>query len=324
MILNSWTGRRKCISVFAHQPRQQCIYKLICTFPDDLCGIACTQARSQVAYLSQRIPALAGSCDGWQVWGCVWVLLPIYVDVHYHHYHSYHWYYHYHAWQSFVKPLACLLKLLHWVHYESCIDLVVEKTISKVISSVHMPWWYLYAYPASIPSLLKITYFTMVYACMLWLMHCGKKFEFEIESKFVIFVLFSAPSKWNVLFCITEIGAHKLRLHVPFTMGIIKGWLLFDAFSDVYMSCICFANTVNICGNKHIFIVIVIFSPCELEIWWMTPKNNRAPLLYNTKLCASFQIHPWIHTWATVWKRPIWVKFDYFFSRVTSKFDGWP
>ena len=56
----------------------------------------------------------------------------------------------------------------------------------------------------------------------------------------------------------TEIGAHKLRLLAPFTMDIIKGRLLFDAFSDVFMSCICFANTVNICGNKHIFIVIVI------------------------------------------------------------------
>ena len=72
------------------------------------------------------------------------------------------------------------------------------------------------------------------------------------------FFLFSAPSKWNVLFRITEIGAHKLRLHAPFTMDIIKGRLLFDAFSDVFMSCICFADTVNICGNKHIFIVIFI------------------------------------------------------------------
>ena len=36
------------------------------------------------------------------------------------------------------------------------------------------------------------------------------------------------------------------------------------------------------------------FSPCELEIRWMTLKNNRAPLLYYIKLCASFQIHRWI------------------------------
>ena len=28
------------------------------------------------------------------------------------------------------------------------------------------------------------------------------------------------------------------------------------------------------------------FVPRELEIWWMTLKNNRAPLLYYVKLCA--------------------------------------
>ena len=30
------------------------------------------------------------------------------------------------------------------------------------------------------------------------------------------------------------------------------------------------------------------FSPCDLEIWWMTPKNNLAPLLCYFKLFASF------------------------------------
>ena len=54
------------------------------------------------------------------------------------------------------------------------------------------------------------------------------------------------------------------------------------------------------------------FSPCDLEIWWMTLKNNRAPLLYYFKLCASFRSHWWIQTGVTVWKRPIWVKFDTF------------
>ena len=36
------------------------------------------------------------------------------------------------------------------------------------------------------------------------------------------------------------------------------------------------------------------FSLCDLEIWWMTLKNDRAPLLYYIKLCASFEIHRWI------------------------------
>ena len=64
--------------------------------------------------------------------------------------------------------------------------------------------------------------------------------------------------------------------------------------------------------------------PCDLEIWRMTLKNNRAPFLCYFKLCAAFRTHWWIQTGVTVRKRPIWVKFDVFLSRVTLKFDGWP
>ena len=63
---------------------------------------------------------------------------------------------------------------------------------------------------------------------------------------------------------------------------------------------------------------------CVLEIWRMTLKNNRAPLLCYFKLCVSFRSHWWNQTGVTVRKRPIWVKFDAFQSRVTLKFDGWP
>ena len=66
------------------------------------------------------------------------------------------------------------------------------------------------------------------------------------------------------------------------------------------------------------------FSPCDLEIWWMTPKNNGAPLLCYFKLFASFRSHWWIQTGDAVRKHLIWVKIDPFFSRVTLKFDGWP
>ena len=67
----------------------------------------------------------------------------------------------------------------------------------------------------------------------------------------------------------------------------------------------------------------VFLGPCDLEIWQMTFKNNRAPLLYNFKLCASFCSHWWIQTGVTVQKRPIGVKFFAFYSCVTLKFDGW-
>ena len=55
----------------------------------------------------------------------------------------------------------------------------------------------------------------------------------------------------------------------------------------------------------------------------MTSKNNKAPLLYNIKLCASFQTHWWIQTAVTVQKCSIRVKIDDFLSCVTWKFDGW-
>ena len=59
--------------------------------------------------------------------------------------------------------------------------------------------------------------------------------------------------------------------------------------------------------------------PCDLEIWRMTLKNNRAPLLSNIKLYASFHHHMWIQTGVTVWKPLSWV-----LTSVTLTFDLWP
>ena len=56
-----------------------------------------------------------------------------------------------------------------------------------------------------------------------------------------------------------------------------------------------------------------IFFSCDLEIWWMTLKNNRAPLLCYIKLCVSFQSHRWIQSGVTVRKRSIRVKIGDFF-----------
>ena len=66
------------------------------------------------------------------------------------------------------------------------------------------------------------------------------------------------------------------------------------------------------------------FSPCDLEIWWITMKNNRAPLLCCFKLYASFHNNQWIQTKVIVRKRSIRVKISDLLSRVTFKFDGWP
>ena len=59
--------------------------------------------------------------------------------------------------------------------------------------------------------------------------------------------------------------------------------------------------------------------PCDLEIWRMTFKNNRAPLLSNIKLYASFHHHMWIQTGVIVRKRLSWVV-----TSVTLTFDLWP
>ena len=66
------------------------------------------------------------------------------------------------------------------------------------------------------------------------------------------------------------------------------------------------------------------FSPCDLEIWWITSKDKRAPLLYYIKICESFQNHSWIQTGVTVRKRSIRIKIGDILSRVSLNFDGWP
>ena len=67
-----------------------------------------------------------------------------------------------------------------------------------------------------------------------------------------------------------------------------------------------------------------IFQPCHLEIWLMTLKNYRAPLLHYIKLCASSQTPWWIRTAVAVRKRSIQVKICDFLLCVTLKFNGWP
>ena len=59
--------------------------------------------------------------------------------------------------------------------------------------------------------------------------------------------------------------------------------------------------------------------PCDLEIWRMTLKNNRAPLLCCFQLCAWFHCHIWIQTGVRVRKRLSWV-----LTSVTLTFDLWP
>ena len=101
------------------------------------------------------------------------------------------------------------------------------------------------------------------------------------------------------LFCTTPSSVHHFK-----AMGVLKLELS--------------PETLNLDQNRQFFVL------CHLEIWRMTLKNNRAPLLSCSKLCASFHSHQWIQTRVTVRKRPIWVKIYVFLFRVTLKFDRCP
>ena len=73
-------------------------------------------------------------------------------------------------------------------------------------------------------------------------------------------------------------------------------------------------ETLNSGQNRQFFV------QCHLQIWGMTLKNNRVPLLCCFKLCASFHSHQWIQTRVTVRKRAIWVKINFF---VPCDFEIW-
>ena len=75
--------------------------------------------------------------------------------------------------------------------------------------------------------------------------------------------------------------------------------------------------TLNSGENRRFFI------PCDLEIWWMTLKNNRALLQCCFWFCPSSHSNRWIPTKVTARKRSVRVKVGDLLSRVTLKFDGW-
>ena len=140
------------------------------------------------------------------------------------------------------------------------------------------------------------------------------------------------------------------------TSSILHQALCIISNPSVHWNWIYSQETLNSGQNRWFFVL------CDLEIWWMTLENNRAPLLYYTKLCASFQIHLWIQigvkspetlnlgqNWRffvpcdlEIWRMTLnkanlrdfiattglvisnWIQIVNFSARVTVKFDGWP
>ena len=74
------------------------------------------------------------------------------------------------------------------------------------------------------------------------------------------------------------------------------------------------SETLNSDPNRQFLV------PCDIEIWWMTLKNNRASLLCCFKLYVSFHSHGWIQSKFTGRKCSIWVKIGDLLSRVTLVF----
>ena len=88
------------------------------------------------------------------------------------------------------------------------------------------------------------------------------------------------------------------------TRQIWRIWKLRLAFSP---------ETPNLGQNRRCFV------PCDLEIGWMTLKNNRTYLLRCFTFSATFHSHRWIQTGVTVRKRLSGV-----LTSVTLTFDLWP
>ena len=160
----------------------------------------------------------------------------------------------------------------------------------------------------------------------------------EYLVQFCFFKLKSTMTNYGI--CIDKLGHPWFRwwpvicsvpCHYLTQWELIVHRTLVNEFSEIDLS-ESYANKANLRDLIAATGLVILlkfdpnhrfFVPCDLEIWWMALENNRAPLLYYIKLCASFQIHRWIQIGITVRKRSIWVKIGNFLSRVTLKFDRW-
>ena len=135
--------------------------------------------------------------------------------------------------------------------------------------------------------------------------HFGPPNRSEILFFFIIF---------SISFCCCTLVLVYIVVGATFR-DVLNMW-----FMDLIFRSFQARQSVKIQVSPGLVIVLKLdsnhqfFSPCDLEIWWMTPKNNNAPLLCYFNLFASFRSHWWIQTGVTVWKRPIWVQIDDFWA----------
>ena len=148
----------------------------------------------------------------------------------------------------------------------------------KLCSSFHTHWWFQISVTVWKRSIRAKT--TIFWAVWPW------NLMDDLQKLHVWHCLLDVYTKFRI-----DISKHVQTRQI---WGI---WKLRPAYSR---------ETPNLGQNRWCFV------PCDLEIWWMTLENNRAPLLCCFKLCATFHSHRWIQTGVAVRKRPIWVKFDDF------------
>ena len=147
--------------------------------------------------------------------------------------------------------------------------------------------------------------------------NCPKILKFCIAQSMAV-ILPCSVQNWKVIWQLWDmLWANKtsqdlILICVSDGYSILHkaSWILKQGKSEGFDSCDRPNNLTQI-GFKS-----SIFGLCNLELWWMTSKNNRTPLLYHVKLCASFQSHWWIQTGVVVRKCSIWVKIGDFLSCV--------
>ena len=109
--------------------------------------------------------------------------------------------------------------------------------------------------------------------------------------------IFCAMWLWNLM---DDLGKQQG------TSSILHQALCITSKAWLYSNWTYSPETLNYGQNRQFFV------PCDLKIWRITLKNDRALLLCCFKLCASFHSHQWIQTGVTVRKLPILVKIDAF------------
>ena len=166
---------------------------------------------------------------------------------------------------------------------------------------------------------LEIWWMTLTnnWASFLWCFKLCASFQIHLNCRYIPETINSGQNWEYVVPCNLDIWWMTLKNNRAPLLCCFMRWASFNSHHW---------NQTGVTVRKRPIRVKIsdFLVPCDLEIWWMILKYNRAPLLCRFKLYASLHSHHWIPTGVTVQKRPIWVKIGDFLFPVTLKFDGRP